>query len=564
MRYLSIIIFVLIAAFSSSPQFLEAQNYPQNYFRKPLDIKLVLSGTFAELRSGHFHSGIDIKTQGHTGLRVYAAADGYVSRIKISPFGYGKAVYIKHPNGYTSVYAHLSKLMPKLDSVVKAYQYSKESFAVDFYPKAGQIKVKKSEVIAKSGNSGGSGGPHLHFEIRDKAQRPINPLLFGIDIADNIKPKVYALRIYQNNNQLYNTMYNEVKLNRSGIINLKDTFETAEEFYIGVQSDDQLNDAVNRNGIFILKMTLDSNPIFQFKANKIDFSQKRFINAFLDYGCYYEKKKRFQQSKLWDGNRLMNLETYGAKGIFKISDNKVHWVVVNIMDFKGNKSSIRFHVKQNASMRNMDIQTNTSWKEFKTYENDIAKVIIPAKTFYGDIFFEMNSSRNTYTPYSDLVSIGDPHIPLHQYIGIQIKANQNLSKKLYSKAALASLSKRNHIIYEGGAYANGVVSGKSRSFGSYFIVVDTIAPKIKAENIYNGKNISSLSKISVKVSDDLSGIQSYKAWVNGKWVLGDYDAKKNRITYKIDEHFPKGSFYFKIEIVDQKNNTARALFKLKR
>ena len=171
--------------------------YPQDYFRNPLDITLVLSGTFAELRSDHFHSGLDIKTQRKTGLKVYTASMGYVSRIKISHYGYGKALYVTHPNGYTTVYGHLKKFSPRIEAYIKDCQYEKESYEVEVFPNNTELLVDTDEVIAYSGNTGGSGGPHLHFEIRDNAERPINPMLFGSDTKDSKKPFIWLCSLAQ-------------------------------------------------------------------------------------------------------------------------------------------------------------------------------------------------------------------------------------------------------------------------------------------------------------------------------------------------------------------------------
>ena len=167
-------------------------SYPKDYFVKPLDIPLILSGTFGELRSNHFHSGLDIKTQQREGLNVYASAEGYVSRIKISHWGYGKALYITHPNGYTTVYGHLKKFSPTIEAYVKRHQYEKEKFQIQLFPKEDELKVTKKQVVALSGNSGGSGGPHLHYEIRDANARPTNPMLFGIEIKDTKAPQIRA------------------------------------------------------------------------------------------------------------------------------------------------------------------------------------------------------------------------------------------------------------------------------------------------------------------------------------------------------------------------------------
>jgi len=191
-RTLNIFLMLLLVGASSLAQ----SNIPKDYFGKPLDIPLILSGSFGELRSNHFHSGLDIKTQQRTGLPVYAPADGYVSRIKVGHYGYGKALYIKHPNGYSTVYAHLERYAGKIQDYVKKQQYRKESYEIELFPKADLLPVYKGDLIGYSGNTGSSGGPHLHFEIRDASSRPMNPMLFGLDVPDTRRPLLNSVMVY--------------------------------------------------------------------------------------------------------------------------------------------------------------------------------------------------------------------------------------------------------------------------------------------------------------------------------------------------------------------------------
>ena len=273
-----------------------AQNsYPQDYFSNPLDIPLILSGTFAELRSNHFHSGLDIKTQNRTGFKVFAAADGYVSRIKISHFGYGKALYITHPNGYTSVYAHLENFNPEIEAYVKKQQYINESFELELFPKAEELKVLSKEMIAYTGNTGGSGGPHLHFEIRDSNSRPMNPLLFGIEISDTKKPIVSSVFAYPlSKDAQINQSENRVKIR---LIPQKDGSYNAENITafgkigFGISTYDQQNGASNKNGIYKIDTYCNGKEKFKIAFEKFSFAETRYLNRFIDYEYFKNNKK---------------------------------------------------------------------------------------------------------------------------------------------------------------------------------------------------------------------------------------------------------------------------------
>ena len=560
-----LLIFLGLTTAYSQPIY--SQSYPQNYFRSPLDIPLVLSGTFGELRSNHFHSGIDIKTQGHTGLKVYAAADGYVSRIKVSPWGYGNALYIKHSNGYTTVYAHLNHYNKRIDSIVKSVQYRRKSFSFDYYPKAGTIHVMKSEIIGYSGNSGSSGGPHLHYEIRDAASRPINPFLFGVKVPDNIKPTIKALRIYNLPENYNGTVVKEFKFtSKNTPIHKNDTITVAGKFYLGINSYDKLNGAPNKNGIYSYKILVDEEEFFNFTVERLVFSEKRYINSYIDFDEFYHHKNRFQRTYIASGNKLSNYKTSVNSGIIKISDSLAHKIKIIVKDYEGNTNIIEFSAKKGhvKTPKILNPKPNIMYNEINSYSISGAKINIPQGCLYEDIYFNMSETKNPYSSYSKLIRVGNPGIPLNNYVSLSIKADSNLTSELQSKAALASLSKNNRLIYEGGRYNDGWVTTKTRSFGSYYIVVDTLSPKIKAENIYNGKYITSLKNLNFIITDNLSGVDTYVGTVDGKWVLGKYDAKRNRLSFPVDEHFPKGSFKFKLKITDGKGNSTEKVFTLKK
>ena len=319
-------------------------------YSAPLNFKMLLSGTFGELRGNHFHAGIDIKTEGVEGQKVYSIADGYISRIKVSTWGYGKVLYITHPQtGHTSVYAHLQKFNAKIDSIVKRKQYQKESFEINFYPNAAAIQIKKGEVIALSGNSGGSGGAHLHFEIRDtKTEHPINPLQFGFNITDNIPPTLSKLKIYAFDTTLINGYRKSKIINIKKINNKYSIDETPTingSFALGISTYDKLNGSYNKNGVYSIKVCVDSSICYKFTVDELDFSTSRYINAHIDYKEKKENNKKYHRCYKLPHNKLTNYSEIINEGIINIKDTLTHLISLEVTDIYGNISDLEFNVK---------------------------------------------------------------------------------------------------------------------------------------------------------------------------------------------------------------------------
>ncbi|MAC96591.1 MAG: peptidase M23 [Flavobacteriales bacterium] len=554
----------LIYFISSS---LFSQNYPQDYFRSPLDIPLYLSGNFGELRSNHFHAGIDIKTQGVEGKKIFAVADGYVSRIKVSPYGYGKAIYVTHPNGYTSVYGHLQKYSDKIAKIVEEAQYREEKFDVQLFPAPYAIQVKKGEIIAYSGNTGGSGGPHLHFEIRDtKTEHPINPLFFGFDVKDQRKPDIYAITIYPLNDT---SLINGSNLSKrytakgaNGNYRLASPYPISLHglFGFGIETVDRMSGTHNSYGLHNIKLNHNNQTIFEQQIDEFAFHEGRYINAHIDFANYIQQRRRVQRSFVLPGNKLRFYKTLVNDGKILFNDGTRHEMEYILSDLNGNQSTLNFTVEaqKTQSEQKMDEISNKKVRYFpynqrNSFIQDDILVDLPKGILYEDIYFQFRKEENHPKTISPIYWIHDHHTPLHSYMTVSIKKS-GLSAKQKKQALIVSTTNGKSFYAEGGEWNGDNIRVKSRSFGGYAIAIDSIPPQIIPINIYPGANMSNRWSISIKIQDNLSGINSYRAEIDGKWVLMEYDYKKDMLYYFFDEKVKEGKHNFKLVVTDGVNN----------
>ena len=529
----------------------EAQQFKDALFRYPLDSLPYFVSPFGTIRENHFHSGVDLKTQEREGLPVYAAASGFVSRVKIAANGYGKAIYIEHPNGFSTVYGHLQSFKEPFASWIKNVQYSKQQFAFDSILKPGVLKVNVGDTIGLSGNSGGSTGPHLHFEIREsKSEDTWNPGLFGMLPIDTIAPFLNTLHFYQfvpegillekRMEDIPKRIYKSETDSMFGNLYVcKDTLLLSPDLYgLGIETFDYIHNKRESKGIYQYGVIHHLEEIFRFKMNKFAFSESKFVNQHIDYPWYKIHKEKIQKCFIDDGNLFSQLSSHHQKGKFYIKDNQLDSFVIFVGDINDNMRFFQFYVKgdQNVSSKQKEayfnqLQNKKLWsplREFK-FQDEGFKLHAKSHATYDTIYFDYEQRAGLKNTYAPIFKVHQPYTAVHSPIDIAIEAyvqNPNETKFL----CLASVSKNNELRYAGGTFQDAWVKGSISNFGNYTIAADSIAPTA----IWNKNNNTDSTQIRITIDDNFSGIGSYQLYLNDHWVLADYDAKNNLLTYQFD------------------------------
>ncbi|MDF1559261.1 MAG: M23 family metallopeptidase [Bacteroidales bacterium] len=513
----------------------------RDLFVSPLGDAPSLSASFAELRSDHFHSGIDYRTGGVTGKDVMAVDAGYVYRIAVSPGGFGKALYVRHPSGYSSVYAHLRSFRPDIEEYVEKRQYELKSFAVSLFPQRNQFSVERGEVIAWSGNTGGSSGPHLHFELRDSSsEEPVNPLGFDFGVNDSKRPVIDKVILYPlSRNSSVNGRHASLTLKTvpadgSYGIGSSDLPVIAGETGLGIKCWDSFDNSSNRCGIYSIEMLADGLKIYSFTADRFSYSESRYINSHIDYTAKTSTNEYIHRLFIQPGNGLSMYDGHVNRGILSFGDAQDHEIRIIVTDASGNRSWVDFRLRSLPKPVIAPAPTECSkvlpYTRASDFTADGIRIHFPARAFYDTLFFKYDVRSGSRHLLSPIHSLHNETVAVHNRFRLSIRPD-TLIPGMEEKLCLARVDRDEKPSYSGGRFSYGYVTADVNRLGDYAVAVDTVSPVIKP-SFAKGADLTGKRLFTVTVTDEFSGIGSYETMIDGQWFLAEYDAKNNLLIYR--------------------------------
>jgi murein DD-endopeptidase MepM/ murein hydrolase activator NlpD len=511
----------------------------------PLDIPLILSGTFAELRGNHFHGGIDIKTQGRSGLKVSAVADGVVSRVSVSPYGYGNALYVRHPEGYTTVYGHLNAFYPELEQWIEEQLRDRSKNNGNLYPATNQFPVTRGQLVAFSGNTGGSFGPHLHFEIRDtKTEEPLNPLEFGIQVKDTRKPDLRGL------------MWTDRDFGDYGTFKEGDTVEMYNTKGFDIFTTDKQDGANNNNGVYLIEAAANGQVFFTAHYNRINFNTSRFINAHINYPAFTRQRVRYTRLYELENNPLKITTTYpimnpafkAAKGWISVAEDSIVEVNVSILDYEKNQRNLTFYLKGAGSLDDYSVSESLDWRKDQDLAIGPIKIRIPTGALYNTDAF------NLFKKGDDTYVIGEAIVPLQKHMtmhweldSLQQREEGWFAWEYDSRGKKSALT---------GEREGAVLQLKTRSTGSYRLDQDVKRPEVSlVKSVPTRRSNSAFMEIPVRAVDDKTGIDRYSARIDGAFARIDFDYKKDLLKVVLPKELAAGNHNLRIVVIDGVGNT---------
>jgi hypothetical protein len=540
----------------------------------PLERYSGLAGNYGELRGGHFHCGLDLKTGGSVGMKVYAAQSGYISRVSITSNGFGNMITISHPGGYQTIYGHLLKFAPAIQEYVRKRQYRTETWQQSIYFGPREFPVKKGDFIAYSGNSGSSGGPHLHFEVRSPQGIPMNLLIGGRGgvksvaqakpasdenifirlVKDTVKPVINSILFFGHANVIGTPYSYLIERPRKSNVMLLPKYS-----YVAIDAVDYIDGNYARLGIYKYQAFLDGTPFFTFTEGHIPYSTGKFISSLLEYSQRYYRGKTYVKSYVEPGNRLKDRIVAKNDGLIVLNDNEFHNVRIVVYDVYGNYSEKSFLVKRDDIIFKRKVPYPPKgefmgWVSANSYKTKGLEVSMPLGSLYSSMFFAVDTAKFRNTKYSPLWEIGNPATPIHNYM--EVKMSAAVPEKLVNKAVLAKLEGRGYLCSVGGtySYAKQLMTAYIGSFGKYCVAVDTKAPSITFK-FGDGARIRA-DFAGIRIGDNLSGVRDYRVEIDGHWVVAEYDEKNATLNVPLKDARIKGGtkHLMRVAVVDMVGN----------
>lgn len=545
---------ILIALITNT---IHAQQEAFSDFGLPVNFQIQLSGNFSEPRASHFHSGIDIRTYAD-GKPLYALADGYVSRILVSPYGYGHALYIDYENGYRSVYGHISEFAGEIETYTKNLQYEKESFRIDVNLSPLDLPVKKGQLVAYSGNTGQSGGPHLHFEIRDASTDiSLNTLGKYIKLPDNTPPEAISIVIYPQSAKssvagTSDKQMTELTKTASGKYRTDAPIYASGRIGIGVEYCDRMTNSNNRYGAKQVDLLVNGRKTYTSIFDKVDFDKQSTKNSCFDFNYYVKDSKYVQKLFVEPNNDLDIYSNLVNNGYLNIGTNDSAKIQIKITDFNGNVSNINFTIlSDTATNIKFSNAQKLKWNTVNNLEIKGCRVTIDSATLFDDR--EVVLTRNGTKKYSPIFSLGDETEAVKKSFTISL-SDSLVPQQHISKAFICrEINKKTNYLTT--TYENGWLTAKTNRFGKFFILIDTVAPTIKP--LVMCSDMTGKKYMEFKITDNLAGVSTYNIYINGKWVLGEYEPKKSSLRYYFDNRLPKAESYkLKVVVSDNVKNEA--------
>ncbi len=519
----------------------------------PVATSPALSANFGELRSNHFHMGLDARTEQRENLAVKSIDNGFISRVKIESWGFGRAIYIDHPNGVTSLYAHLNDFYPEFEQWVKEQQYKIKSWAVDIIVPPNLFKVTKGQTIAYSGNTGGSMGPHLHFELRDtKTETVLNPLVHGFVIKDNISPDILHLAWYDRCESIYEQTPNYISLKKiNGVYTTSSiTIVNTDKVSFGITAFDKYTGSTNKNGIYKAQLIVDGKQNCSFILDSIGYDKTRLLNAHIDYKTKADGGPYIQLLTKLPGNTGDFYK--GENGTLELNDTSVREIEILVSDPENNVARIKFKIRSADKLKNHSEKAGLRFdpEKVNVFENDKVSFFLPPYIIYDYFNFIYKESKDVSG--NIVYSLHNTTVPLNSYFKVNIKDDsftdpQKVVMKRYSG------SKKDFVKTE---FLNGTYSASFREFGNFILVEDTLPPTISAIT-------KTAAGLSFHIKDNTEELQNFNAYINGKWVRFSND-KQRAFIYKFDENCPAGENELTIYVEDLAGNKAEKKVVFKR